>query len=107
MTADQAALAAGTHLVDHIPVIWRTPQHRRASLPLTLWLPALGVDKEWVAPFLDQLAAAGLVAVSFDLWQHGQRGTETADQIRERVFGAYRRHKWPILGQTVLDALRV
>jgi dienelactone hydrolase len=94
-------------MVDHIPVLWRTPQPRREGASLVLWLPALGVDKEWTAPFLDQLAAAGFVAVSFDLWQHGQRGTETAEQIRERVFGAYRRHKWPILGQTALDALRV
>jgi dienelactone hydrolase len=94
-------------LVDHIPVIWSAPAERPAGAPLALWLPALGVDKNWVAPFLGQLAEAGFVAVSFDPWQHGERGTESPDQIRQRVFGAYRRHKWPILGLTTLDALRV
>jgi uncharacterized protein len=99
--------AAGTQLVDFIPVVWRRPQDRREDLPLALWLPGLSVDKEWVVPFLDDLAASGFAAVSFDLWQHGQRGSESAEQIRNRVFGHYRRYKWPILGQSVLDALRI
>lgn len=107
MPVTRIVQAAGTQMVDHIPVVWRRPQDRREDLPLALWLPALGVDKEWVVPFLDDLAAAGFAAVSFDLWQHGQRGSESAGQIRERVFGSYRRYKWPILGQTTLDALRV
>jgi hypothetical protein len=74
---------------------------------LALWLPALGHKKEGVASFLDDLAAVGFAAVSFDLWQHGKRGSESAEDIRAQVFGAYRRYKWPIVGQTTLDALRV
>jgi dienelactone hydrolase len=93
--------------VDHIPVMWAGPQHGPDTAPAALWLPALGIDKNWVASFLEQLAGAGFVAVSFDPWQHGERGTESAEEIRQRVFGAYRRHKWPILGLTTLDALRV
>jgi dienelactone hydrolase len=99
--------AAGTGVVDSIPVIWRLPEQRRTDQAMALWLPALGMDKEGVAPFLEDLAAAGWVAISFDLWQHGQRGGESAEQIRNRVFGSYRRYKWPILGQTTVDALRV
>lgn len=93
--------------VDHIPVLWRIGSQSRAGAALALWLPALGVDKDWVAPFLDELAEAGFVAVTFDLWQHGERGAEPADRLRERVFDSFRRHKWPILGNTTLDALRV
>jgi len=113
MPGTRIVQAAGTQMVDHIPVVWRLPQERReelplpSPLPLALWLPALSVDKEWVAPFLDDLAGAGFAAVSIDLWQHGERGSESPEQIRDRVFGDYRRHKWPILGQTILDALRV
>ena len=98
---------AHTGVVDGIPVIWRLPRQRRTDQALALWLPALGMDKEGVGPFLDDLAAAGWVAVSLDLWQHGQRRSESAESIRSRVFGSYRRYKWPILGQTTLDALRV
>jgi len=47
------------------------------------------------------------VAVSLDPWRHGQRGTESGEQIAQRVFGNFRRHMWPILGQTTLDSLRV
>lgn len=38
----------------HVPVIWCRPRDRRGDRPLALWLPALGVDKEWVVPFLDE-----------------------------------------------------
>jgi hypothetical protein len=58
-------------------------------------------------PFLKDLAATGFLAVSFDPWQHGERGTETREQISKRVFGNFRRHFWPILGNTALDTLRV
>ena len=47
------------------------------------------------------------MALSFDPWQHGERGRETRDELAGRVFGAFRRHMWPILGHTTLDALRV
>src|SRR6266508_3223777 len=46
----------------------------------------------------------GFVAVSLDPWRHGQRGTESGEQIARRVFGNFRRHMWPILGQTTLDS---
>jgi dienelactone hydrolase len=106
MATDDVAPLLPTRMVDHIPVMWKEPQ-RAEGASVALWLPALGLSKEGVAPFLDDLAGAGFVAVSFDLWQHGERGTEPPEEIRARVFGAYRRFKWPILGQTTLDALRV
>lgn len=89
--------------VDHIPVISVGPE----GAPPALWIPPLGMTKEDMCPVLESLARAGFRAVCFDPWQHGERGSESADEIRARVFGGFRRHMWPILGQTTLDCLRV
>lgn len=105
--ADSPEPAAKSSLVDGIPVVWVSPRGSVPAAPLALWLPALGFGKELVVPFLDRLADAGFLAISLDLWQHGERGTESTDEIWQRVFGNYRRYKWPIVGQTTLDCLRV
>lgn len=107
MTSGEASGRVSTSLVDHIPVIWVEPAVRRPAAPLALWLPALTMTKDDFLPFLGELAGEGFVAVSLDPWQHGQRGTESREQIMGRVFGDFRRHMWPILGQTTLDSLRV
>lgn len=93
--------------VDHIPVVWVEPATRRPDAGFALWLPHLTGVKEDYLPVLRQLAAAGFVAASLDPWQHGERGDESRDELAARVFGDFRRHMWPILGQTTLDALRV
>src|SRR3954447_10517264 len=98
-------MAERTGWIDHIPAIWVEPDATPAAT--ALWLPPLSTNKEWVLPFLRELAGVGFLAVSFDPWQHGERGTESSEEIRARVFGSFRRHMWPILGQTTLDALRV
>jgi uncharacterized protein len=103
---DHEAMASNTR-VDHIPVVCVEPPRGEAQAPLAIWLPALGTNKEWVVPFLAELAEAGFVAVSLDPWQHGERATESPEELRERVYADFRRHMWPILGQTTLDALRV
>ena len=72
-----------------------------------IYLPGLGGTKELMLPYLQDLAASGFVALSFDPWQHGERGTESQTEIWTRVFGNFQRHMWPILGQTTLDMLRV
>jgi dienelactone hydrolase len=107
MLTDQNAVIHGTADVDGIPVMWIKPGNQDDDARIALWLPWLTGTKEDALPFLAELAGRGLTAVSFDLWQHGERGTETAGQIASRVFGGFRRHMWPILGQTTLDALRV
>jgi dienelactone hydrolase len=93
--------------VDGIPVAWIPPDNQVGDVRIALWLPWFSGTKEAVVPFLEELAGRGFAAVSFDPWQHGERGTETAEQLSSRVFGDFRRHMWPILGQTTLDALRV
>jgi len=97
-----------TEKVEHIPVIWVEPDANSHPRRLALFLPHFTGTKEKVRPQLEDLAADGFVAMSFDPWQHGERGSgETPDEMVERVFAAFRRRFWPILGQTTLDVLRV
>ena len=107
MTSQYPVGEVSRALVDHIPVVWVEPSLVQPEAPLALWLHPLSRSKEDSLTFLKELAGAGFVAASFDAWQHGQRGTESGDHILERVFGGFRRHMWPILGQTTLDSLRV
>ena len=99
--------AVETALVADIPVLFARPETtkcRRASSSmdaLPRWLQ--GGD----GPFLLRLAEAGVTAVSFDAWQHGQRTNEPLDQLMTRAFGQFRRNVWPILGHTTPDAMRV
>jgi dienelactone hydrolase len=94
-------------VVDGIPVLWTEPSGGAVGQRLALWLPYLSGTKESVSPFLGQLAEEGFFAMSFDPWEHGERSTETTEQLMGRVFGKFRTHMWPILGQSTLDALRV
>ena len=96
-----------TARADDIPVLWYEPAPAHANGSLVVWLPGLGLTKEDMDSDLRALAGSGLCAVGFDPWQHGARGSETTDEIRVRVFSDFRRHMWPILGQTTLDTLRV
>jgi dienelactone hydrolase len=104
---NQQAPTSSTAQVDHIPVIWFEPQGDYSKRQLIIFLHHLGGAKETTIPFLQDLAAQGYIALSFDAWQHGKRGTESPQEILGRVFGNFRRHMWPILGHTTLDTLRV
>jgi dienelactone hydrolase len=95
----------GRALVDDVPVVWVEPEARRSGTQLALWIPWLSGDKEACVPYLRRLAVAGFVAVSLDPWQHGERASGT--EVATRVFAEFRREMWPILGHTILDALRV
>lgn len=51
---------------------------------------------------------AGFVAVSFDPWLHGERGTgEPVEEIFERGMANFPHVVWPMIGQSALDTLRV
>jgi dienelactone hydrolase len=93
--------------VDGIPVIWVGPQQDIAPRRLVIFLNGFSGLKEGVELYLQDLAQAGFVGLSFDLWQHGPRGSETTEQLAARVFGNFRRYMWPIIGQTALDATRI
>ena len=107
MSSAPQSLSSSSAWVDHIPVIWFEPETRRLRRQLIIYLPPFSGTKELMIPYLQDLAVAGFVALSLDPWQHGERGTESRTEIGERVFGNFRRHMWPILGQTTLDVLRV
>jgi dienelactone hydrolase len=91
--------------IDPIPALVVEPTTPRRQL--AIFLPGLTGTKEAVLPYLRDLADAGFLAVGFDPWQHGERGSESREQIVARVFSGFRRQMWPILGQTTLDTLRV
>ncbi|RPI34660.1 MAG: hypothetical protein EHM70_02120 [Chloroflexota bacterium] len=93
--------------VDHIPVVWLDPGLPSGSRRLAIWLPWFTGRKEDMQSQLAGLADRGFVALSYDPWQHGERGTEDPDALLQRVFGNFRRHMWPILAHTAEDALRV
>lgn len=100
-------LLSSSTWVDHIPVLWINPPSRYLTAKLVIWLNGLSGTKEQMLPYLQDLAAAGFVALSFDAWQHGARSTEAPQELATRVFSDFRRAMWPILGQTTLDTLRV
>ena len=102
-----SAREAQSTAVDHIPTLWVMPKRRPSRARLVIWLPYFTGKKEEMLPYLRDLADGGFVALSFDPWGHGERGSESGEQLAARVFGNFRRHMWPILGQTALDALRV
>lgn len=97
---------AESALVDGIPLLWVRPDPTPLRR-LVILLNGFTGTKEGQEPYLHELADAGMVGLSFDLWQHGERGTESSDQLGARVFGDFRRFMWPILGQSTLDTLRV
>lgn len=107
MSNTQQTQIGSTSRVDHIPVIWFEPQGDCSKRQLIIFLHHLGGKKETTIPFLQDLASKGFVALSFDAWQHGERGTGSPQEILGRVFGNFRRHMWPILGNTTLDTLWV
>jgi dienelactone hydrolase len=92
-------------IVDEIPVLLVTPAEPHGEL--VLWMPYLGGSAAKTLPSLEQFAAAGCAAISFDPPGHGSRADRDREVLRREVFGAFRRRMWPLLGQTTLEALRV
>lgn len=77
--------------VDDIPVLVAQPDQTGPSDRLALWLHFPRGNKEAMAPFLQQLAAAGVTAVSFDAWQHGEQSVEPVADLMARAFAQFRR----------------
>ncbi len=86
-------------VISGIPTIWVEPESADVK-KLAIWLPGFSGTKEAVQNNLHDLAKAGFVGLSFDPYQHGERGIESLDALRERVRGNIRRHFWPILART-------
>jgi dienelactone hydrolase len=93
--------------VDHIPTLWIDPPQPASHRKLAIWLPWFTGNKEAMLPYLADLAGQGFIALSYDPWEHGERGAESAEALSSRVFGNIRRYMWPILAHSVEDILRV
>lgn len=101
-------IAVSSSRVDHIPLIWIIPDKQQPTSRLAIWLPSGLGKKEDTLPHLQELAAAGFIAVSFDPLYHGECGTgESAEQMFSRGMENFPYHIWPIIGQSALDTLRV
>jgi uncharacterized protein len=101
-----------THLhLDQIPLVYMEPGEVPGAgagpRRLVIWQSWFSGRKEDMQPYLADLAARGFVALSYDPWQHGERGSEDADILAARVFGNFRRYMWPIIAHTTEDVLRV
>jgi len=105
--SNEISPASATH-VDHIPVIWIAPEQMRSSTRLAIWLPPGTGAKEDTLPYLAQLAGAGFLAVSFDSWLHGERGTgKSAEEMFALAMADFANTIWPIVGLSAMDAMRV
>ena len=76
--ADQVGvpqLPEKTGWAEHVPVRWVEPVRRRSGSSAVIWLSGFSDTAESMSPYLQELARAGFLAVSFDHWQHGRRGS--------------------------------
>lgn len=91
-----------------IPLLWREPSTLDESNPvvprrLVIWLPGFSGSKENCEPQLEELSAAGFVALAFDPLQHGERREQSNEELGARILSNIRRHFWPILSHTSRD----
>lgn len=99
-------IMSGADTVEGIPVRWAAPS--TGATGTALWLTYLSGSAEQAAPMLTRLAERGLLAVSFDPPGHGRRGDGSSpEQLAGEVLASFRQRMWPLLGQSVLECLRV
>jgi len=89
-----------------IPIIWAAPKNKEQK-KLIIWLNGLSGNKETMKPYLIELAKRGYFAVSFDAFEHGERGNETQREILTRALNNIQQDLWPILGNSVQDSITV
>lgn len=92
--------------VEGIPILVIAPPETKGR-PLVIWLTGFSGQKESVEAHLREFARLGFVALSFDPHQHGERRTETKEELVKRVRGNIRRFFWPILARTAEETPKV
>jgi dienelactone hydrolase len=88
--------------VDGIPLIYQKPG-RNDRRKLIIWLNGFGGSKDGCIAYLEELAALGFTALSFDPWQHGERMIADVEALRSRVHSNIRRYFWPMLSKTAQE----
>jgi len=126
--APESVTIKGVHAtkiwVDMLPVYYTLPQgvDPEDEIKVCLFLSGLsGTKEDMVASFSDYITSRGYVGVFFDHLGHGERSPKAITrlnaakeevnalrkQILDTCFGNLYRHGWEILGNGVLDSLRV
>lgn len=93
-------------MVGEIPVVYVAPRGEDRK-KLVIFLSGFSGNKEDCVPRLEELAALGFTALSFDAWQHGERMVADVEELRRRIRGNIRRYFWPILAHTAKEIPRV
>lgn len=92
--------------VDYVPVIWCEPGDNRTG-HVAVWLNGMGGRKDDLVPYLEDLAARGFLAVSFDTYQHGERMPEAPETFWPKVHANKRRYFWPMMANTIDELPRI
>ena len=95
-----------TSKVEGIPLLWIEPENMNKNTPMVIWLDGFTGSKERTIPKLKALAKKGYLAISFDVYEHGERSIE-GDDLTERVFANFRSGMWLIIGRSSDDAIKV
>jgi uncharacterized protein len=93
-------------MVGEIPVVFVEPIGESRG-KLVIFLSGFSGNKEGCVPRLEELAAQGFTALSFDAWQHGERMVADVEELRLRIRSNIRRYFWPILAHTAKEVPRV
>jgi hypothetical protein len=70
-------------MVGEIPVVYVAPRGEDRK-KLVIFLSGFSGNKEDCVPRLEELAALGFTALSFDAWQHGERMVADVEELRRR-----------------------
>jgi len=89
-------------MVGETPVIFVEPEGESRK-KLVIFLSGFSGNKESCLPRLEELAALGFTALSFDAWQHGERMVADVEELRARILGNIRRYFWPIIAHTARE----
>jgi dienelactone hydrolase len=98
-TAKPAGITTRKVKIGEIPALIVAPPDTKGRT-LVLWYPGFSGTKEGTEGQLKQLAERGFVAMSPEVFQHGERRIEPQAELPKRVRGNIRRNFWPILAKT-------
>lgn len=89
-----------------LPLLVVSPKDTKGR-HLVIWLPGFSGSKENTEGQLRQIAARGFVALSYDVYQHGDRAIEPRPELVTRVRGNIRKYFWPILAKTAEEVPQI
>ncbi len=96
--------------IQNIPIIWQEPANK-SERKLVIWLPGFTSRKEDMLPYLNDLALAGYIGLSFDPVDHGERSRYPTEGLTHEPEGSFvadvdgklYRHFWSIEAETAVE----